>query len=618
MAFPTLKVEIAFTTDPLAGTPAWTDVSSYIREIGIRRGRSRVMSRMETGTVDAVFDNRDRRFEPLNTGSPYSPNVIPGRRGRVRVTVGANTYDLTHFFVESWPPSYPDIVDAVTRVTGSDLFSLLARVDLQNPYVMEILKDEPSAYYRLNETGGTLATDSSGNRRHGTYLGGPTFSQADPITDDINGAVSFDGVDDQVLLPDSAALSGSTVSLECWIKHPTVISTPNNTWPLAQFLDGVSTSGTRFEVVRSGANIGKIAWLIDQANILISTGRVDDNAWHHIVATYDGITMRLYIDGVLVATLTVTTTVTARPIAIGGWPGGGDSAPDHAWDGLIDEVALYPIALSSARISSHYGARTAWLGDGTGARIGRVLDEVGVGIGDRILDTGQSTLQSEGGLAESALDHIFRATDSEAGLTWARRDGKLKFRERHAALKSPYNTSQATFGDGGGAEIPYSTITLSYDDLDIYNEVRVQRRGGVLASVRDSPSKTKYGTRTLLKTIYIESDLETYDAADWYLQHFKDPALRVESIGFVVTDNQTHADAIFSREIGDRVTIKRRPPGGGAAITQDAHIEGIDHSYQVSSKLWVVVWRLSPADQGYWLLDDAVYSVLGTTTRLAY
>lgn len=621
MARATLKVEIGFSANPLdaLSTITWTDVTQWVRSISTRRGRNYQAERMEAGTATVVLDNRDRRFDPEHTTGPYYPNVKPWRRIRISGVHSATTYNQFVGYVESWPPDWPGQTDATVTLSCVDAFALFALHKLEIPYVAAVLADSPSAYYRLNETGGTVAADSSGNGKNGTYLGSPTLSQTDPITDDINGAVSFDGVDDLVSLPDSAALSGSTVSLELWIKHPTVTSTPNNKWPLAQFLDGVTASGTRFELSRSGANIGKIAWLIEQANILISSARVDDNAWHHIVGTYDGTTMRLYVDGAQVATLAVTITVTARPIAIGGWP--GDDSSDHSWDALVDEVALYSTTLTAARVSAHYDARTAWLADLSGTRIGRMLDEVDWPTADRDVDAGKSTLQSVGDLAgEEALAHLLDVAGWEGGVFFIARDGKARFDDRHARMLSPLNTSQATFAwTPAGAELGFTDVRPSFDIDEVRNHIKISVVGQTTQMATDASSITTYGKRVLEQSLKIQSDSEALDRANYEKGRRKDPILRVDSIEIVPGDTDNLWTQALSRELADRITVILRPIGGGAEVNKKYHVEAIEHSATQDMGTWKTRWLLSPASrEEYWILGDATFGVLGSTTRLAY
>jgi hypothetical protein len=109
------------TTYTLAGE-TWTDVTSYVRLVNIRRGRSTELDRYNAGQVSVTFDNRARDFDPTNTGGAFYPNVKP--RKPLRVTLGGNL----GFFgqVEDWGFDFTVGGDATATVSGSDGFALLA------------------------------------------------------------------------------------------------------------------------------------------------------------------------------------------------------------------------------------------------------------------------------------------------------------------------------------------------------------------------------------------------------------------------------------------------------------------------------------------------------------
>ena len=82
------------------------------------------------------------------------------------------------------------------------------------------------------------------------------------------------------------------------------------------------------------------------------------NQWTHLVGTYDGTTLRLYVNGVLVSSNAVTYTQnTTRPLRIAA--GRTEDTPaQYFLPGRVDEVAVYGSALSAARVQAHYDAGT--------------------------------------------------------------------------------------------------------------------------------------------------------------------------------------------------------------------------------------------------------------------
>jgi hypothetical protein len=84
MSWPTLAVECAFGSDASNASPSWQDITDYVREVRIRRGRQFELDRIDASTLALKLDNSDRRFDPSYVSGPYYPNVLPMRRVRVR------------------------------------------------------------------------------------------------------------------------------------------------------------------------------------------------------------------------------------------------------------------------------------------------------------------------------------------------------------------------------------------------------------------------------------------------------------------------------------------------------------------------------------------------------
>lgn len=83
---PTVKTEISFVSAWDAASPTWVDVSTYVRAIDINRGRAEDLNPFDNGTARVELNNRDGRFNPSNTASPYYPNVKPRKQIRITAT----------------------------------------------------------------------------------------------------------------------------------------------------------------------------------------------------------------------------------------------------------------------------------------------------------------------------------------------------------------------------------------------------------------------------------------------------------------------------------------------------------------------------------------------------
>ncbi|WP_327047297.1 hypothetical protein OG320_05230 [Microbispora sp. NBC_01189] len=233
-------------------------------------------------------------------------------------------------------------------------------------------------------------------------------------------------------------------------------------------------------------------------------------------------------------------------------------------------------------------------GENTGARIARILDSAGWPAPDRVIATGNSTVQATT-LAGDALSELQRVAESEIGELYVDGAGRVVFRNRHGLLLDFRSTNVvATFGQSATAPAPFE-VRLNTDDATLWNEIIAQRAGGAERTAGDSASQTKNTTRTYQKSdLLLESDVDVGNWAQWILYISKDPETRFDEIKIHVhADPGTFVVPALGREIGDRIQIWRRPPGGGSPIVRDCFIRGINH--EVTQATWITTWTLQSA-----------------------
>ena len=121
-------------------------------------------------------------------------------------------------------------------------------------------------------------------------------------------------------------------------------SSGNSVW---QYRLSLSSSGRWRGTIFSGST----------AYAVTDPGNPSTTAWTHLVMTRSGSQLTLYVNGLSVATMTVTGVINTSSglFAIGRT---GSSSSDY-FAGSIDEVAFYPSALSSSRVFAHYTAGTS-------------------------------------------------------------------------------------------------------------------------------------------------------------------------------------------------------------------------------------------------------------------
>jgi hypothetical protein len=100
-----------------------TDLTSRVRSVQVKRGRSRQLQRFTAGAANIVFDNRDRGLDPLYSSSPYYGNIVPGKQIAIEHN-GATLYTGT---VADWNFDYTLSGDAVASVSCTDGLATIAQ-----------------------------------------------------------------------------------------------------------------------------------------------------------------------------------------------------------------------------------------------------------------------------------------------------------------------------------------------------------------------------------------------------------------------------------------------------------------------------------------------------------
>jgi len=126
-----MSIEAAFGYAPYA-TPVWTDISKYMRSVTIKRGiAASAVPQPVAGRCTLTLQNSDGRFDPSNTSSPYSPDILITVPIRVRAIYNVVTYPLYYGFATAWTVSYPGKgAVSLTTVECSDALQLFNQQSL--------------------------------------------------------------------------------------------------------------------------------------------------------------------------------------------------------------------------------------------------------------------------------------------------------------------------------------------------------------------------------------------------------------------------------------------------------------------------------------------------------
>ena len=253
----------------------------------------------------------------------------------------------------------------------------------------------------------------------------------------------------------------------------------------------------------------------------------------------------------------------------------------------------------------------------TGGRIDALLTSAGWGLADRLIETGKSRDIDDPAFEEDILSQILLTNDTELGDFYMSANGIATFRNRQAKYQDTRSsTSNFTFDDTG-ANVPYTNITMPTTDDLMCNSYTAQGVGTDAYTAEDIVSISKYFPRKVTNTgLLFQTDEEAEDHARYFVQNFKNPELRFDSVTASLSSD-TIKSATLPREIGDLLTIKRTPIPLGTTITRNVWIQGINWNIRVGEP-FEVTYNLADAPSNYLLLGSSPISTVLDTARLGY
>jgi hypothetical protein len=206
----------------------------------------------------------------------------------------------------------------------------------------------PVAAYGFDEGTGSVLNDLSGNELHGTVLGATWQSGR------FGRALDFSGNGSWVTIPANSLLNFSAaVTIEAWV-YPTLL----DDWRTVVFKE--TPTGHTYGLYAMGGAMGAGGHVqVGLDATAHQTTRLPLSQWSHLTTTYDGQSIRLFVNAVQVAS-----TPASGPVVVsdGELRIGGNSVWGEYFVGRIDEVRLYNRALVGAEIASDMGTPVSgWL-----------------------------------------------------------------------------------------------------------------------------------------------------------------------------------------------------------------------------------------------------------------
>ena len=287
------------------------------------------------GAVEPIHEATVRsRFyrRPMITFSDTS--VTPGQTYRYRVQV-------TDPFGNTRMGDWTDVTVATSGTLGA--------------YASGVMDDGPLFYWRFGESSGTTANDAVG-RLNGIRAGTTAPVAPGAILGDPDGAYGFAGgatasrVYTATQIPDQQEFAA-----EAWIKTTTATG-----GRIIGFSNGSAGSSGKSDRHVYMQNNGKLTFGVatDSLQTITTPKSYNDGKFHHVVAQLSKNGMELFVDGSREANKASVFAATEYNAfwrvggdTLSGWP----SRPTSDYfAGTIDEVAVYPFALTAGQVSKHW------------------------------------------------------------------------------------------------------------------------------------------------------------------------------------------------------------------------------------------------------------------------
>ena len=137
-------------------------------------------------------------------------------------------------------------------------------------------------------------------------------------------------------------------SMECWVKMPSVSANASNSAVILQLGNPASNEEAQIYV----SSTSHINLTMDSYGPTVTGLVASNNVAYHLVATYDGTNLTLYINGASQGSAACTPNITTETSVVLG----NDYLSDTGLNGYLQGVAYYNTVLSASRVNAHYMA----------------------------------------------------------------------------------------------------------------------------------------------------------------------------------------------------------------------------------------------------------------------
>ena len=323
--------------------------------------------------------------------------------------------------------------------------------------------------------------------------------------------------------------------------------------------------------------------------------------------------------------------------------GGADSYATYQWRGFITDLnyvaeqSTSTVFITSvdgfSRLASASIYNQTFSEEYTGLRVANVLDLASVDYPDesdpldRDIDYGSIKASAASGVTATALDYIQQLARTENGRFLINQAGTPSA-TNFGGVASYYAVNASTVDHGvtvsdavtlatGSVEAEH--LALEWGSELLYNSYEFTPKSGAVQTGSNAASITKYGERVIKRTLLSDTG-DSDEAGIYFIGLFDEPALRVSQVIVSIDSAATlTAEKLLHLQVMSAMDLSYLPPGSSATLASALVVEGVALDITVrdmatNSARITATYSTSSADRtGYWILGDAVQSVLPTT-----
>lgn len=531
---------------------------------------------------------------------------------------GAQLHERFWGMVNQWPVKWSGLASTVT-VTATDVLSVLSRAEeaMRPMLVQECLLWGPNALYPMDEgAGATSAGDvaglagpqslavqqagSGGTLEFGAgtaplgMSGAPLFTPASSsagkyLRAELGTAFQWTSSTEQLLI--EVWFSTSTAG-----RNILTVANPDRTYYLILYL----AAGTGYLTVES-RQPGVAA-----STVTAGATNLADGQLHHVI--FDAEAQELYVDGVSIGAFAgILALQDLSTLTIGASQNGAT-----LWSGSISGVAVYlDSSMSADNLVPHYTCgTTGHAGETAAERAFRLTTYIGLSFSN--VGAFTTGIAEQAALGRTCLEHLRDVEATESGKLYASRGAPMVTLQARSVRYNPTSSLSLAYVDFEPGD-----LELAYDTQKVANTLVLTRPDGATQRMVHAASRAARGPIGRSVDTLCTTDLVVTDLGNWLLWRYATPtselrAARIEAY----TMGQTIYRTLMAADISTVLTVTSMPaqaPAASMSVTVEGYHEEITHNRHLIQFL-----TSRTVTDTVWVLDDATYSVLGSTTRLAY